>query len=40
MMRNEDVEMALNEADKQTETTSVRYTHDQVFAKIRNRMNE
>ena len=34
------VEFALNEADKLAETTSVRYTHGEVFEKIRNRVNK
>lgn len=34
------VEFALNEADRLAETTSVRYTHGEVFEKIRNRVNK
>lgn len=36
----QNVEMALNEADKLAEETSVRYTHEEVFDKIRKRMNK
>ncbi len=34
------VEMALDEADKLAEETSVRYTHGEVFDKIRKRVNK
>ena len=34
------VELALSEADKLAETTSVRYTHEEVFDKIRSRVNK
>ena len=35
----QNVELALNEADKLAETTSVRYTHGEVFEKVRKRVN-
>ena len=35
----QNVEMALNEADKLAETTSVRYTHREVFDNVRNKVN-
>ena len=34
------VELALNEADKLAEKTSERYTHSEVFDKIRNRIGK
>lgn len=34
------VELALNEADRLAETTDIRYTHEEVFEKIRNRVNK
>lgn len=34
------VETALDEADKRAETTSVRYTHEEVFDKIRSQVNK
>ncbi|MDR0978972.1 MAG: 30S ribosomal protein S12 methylthiotransferase RimO [Lachnospiraceae bacterium] len=33
------IELALDEADLESETTSVRYTHDEVFSKIRGAIN-
>lgn len=36
----QNVETALNEADKLAEETSVRYTHEEVFDKIRKRVNK
>lgn len=38
LVRN--VEMLLDEADKLAEETSVRYTHGEVFEKIRERVNK
>lgn len=35
----DDVEMKLNEADKATETDSTRYSADEVFSRVRNRIN-
>lgn len=34
------VELALNEADRLAETTDNRYTHEEVFEKIRKRVNK
>ena len=34
------VEIALNEADRLAETTDIRYTHEEVFEKIRNRVKK
>lgn len=34
------VELALNEADRLAETTDIRYTHEKVFEKIRNRVKK
>ena len=34
------VELALNEADRLAETTDIRYTHEEVFEKIRNRVKK
>ncbi len=34
------VELALNEADRLADTTDIRYTHEEVFEKIRNRVNK
>ena len=34
------VELALNEADRMAETTDIRYTHEEVFEKIRNRVKK
>lgn len=36
----QNVEMVLDEADKLAEETSVRYTHEEVFDKIRKRVNK
>ena len=38
LVRN--VEMSLDEADKLAEETSVRYTHGEVFEKIRKQVNK
>lgn len=34
-----DIEMKLDEADKQAETSQVRYTHEEVFDGLRGKMN-
>ena len=34
------VELALNEADRLAETTDIRYSHEEVFEKIRNRVKK
>lgn len=36
----DDIELKLDEADKEADSTDVRYTHDQVFSKARARINE
>ena len=33
-------ELALNEADRLAETTDIRYSHEEVFEKIRNRVKK
>ncbi len=35
----DDVELKLDEADKQAETTDKRYSHDEVFSRVRERIN-
>lgn len=35
----DDIEMKLNEADKAAETDSTRYSADEVFSRVRNRIN-
>jgi prevent-host-death family protein len=36
----DEVELKLDEADKQANTTDARYTHDEVFSKVRRRIGE
>ena len=36
----DDVELKLDEADKVAESSDKRYTHDEVFSKVRKRINE
>ena len=38
--RLQSVELDLNEADRLAETTDIRYTHEEVFEKIRNRVKK
>ena len=35
----EDIKLSLDVADKQSETNPTRYSHDEVFTKIRNKIN-
>jgi prevent-host-death family protein len=35
-----DIELKLDEADKEAETIDTRYTHDEVFSRVRERINE
>ena len=35
----DDVEIKLDEADKEADSTDVRYTHDEVFSRVRERIN-
>ncbi|OGO78326.1 MAG: prevent-host-death protein [Clostridiales bacterium GWB2_37_7] len=35
----DDVELKLDEADKEAELTDIRYTHDEVFSRVRSRIN-
>ena len=35
----DDVELKLDEADKEAETTDIRHTHDEVFSRLRARIN-
>ncbi|MBN1624641.1 MAG: type II toxin-antitoxin system Phd/YefM family antitoxin [Clostridia bacterium] len=35
----DDIELKLDEADKEAESTDVRYSHDQVHKRVRNRIN-
>ena len=35
----DDVELKLDEADKEAELTDLRYTHDEVFSRVRARIN-
>ena len=37
---SEDVEYALDEADRAARETDTRYTHEEVFSKLRRRINE
>ena len=36
----DDIELKLDEADREAESTDVRYTHDEVFSRVRARINE
>ena len=36
----DDIEFKLDEADKEAESTDIRYTHDEVFSRVRARVNE
>ena len=36
----DDIEFKLDEADREAESTDVRYTHDEVFSRVRARINE
>ncbi|NLB79781.1 MAG: type II toxin-antitoxin system prevent-host-death family antitoxin [Clostridiaceae bacterium] len=35
----DDVELKLDEADEQAESTDIRYSHDEVFSRVRARIN-
>jgi len=35
----DDIEIKLDEADREAETTNIRYTHDEIFSRVRGRMN-
>lgn len=35
----DDIEIKLDEADREAETTNVRYTHDEIFSRVRGRIN-
>lgn len=35
----DDIELKLDEADKQAESTNLRYSHDEVFSRVRARIN-
>ena len=36
----DDIELKLDEADKEADLTDIRYTHDEVFSKVRSRIND
>ena len=36
----DDIELKLDEADKEAGSTNVRYSHDEVFSRVRARINE
>ncbi|HBF39056.1 MAG TPA: prevent-host-death protein [Firmicutes bacterium] len=36
----DDTELKLDEADKEAEATDSRYSHDEVFSRVRSRINE
>ena len=35
----DDIELKLDESDKEADSTDVRYTHDEVFSRVRERIN-
>lgn len=35
----DDIELKLDEADKQAESTNLRYSHDEVFSRVKARIN-
>lgn len=35
----DDIELKLDEADREANSTDVRYTHDQIFSRVRTRIN-
>ncbi len=35
----DDIELKLDEADREAELTDARYTHDEVFSRVRSRIN-
>ncbi len=35
----DDIELKLDEADREAELTDTRYTHDEVFSRVRSRIN-
>jgi len=37
---DDDVELKLDEADKEAKSTSKRLTHEEIFSKVRSRINE
>ncbi|UWG96567.1 type II toxin-antitoxin system Phd/YefM family antitoxin [Dehalobacter sp. DCM] len=36
----DDIEMKLDEADKEAASTNIRHTHDEVFSKVRGRIHD
>lgn len=36
----DDIELKLDEADKEADLSDVRYTHDEVFSRLRSRIND
>ena len=36
---SDDIEFLLDEADKEADSTDIRYTHDEVFSRVRKRIN-
>lgn len=36
----DDLEMKLDEADKEADSTDVRYTHDEIFSKVKARIDD
>jgi prevent-host-death family protein len=35
----DDIEINLDEADREADSTDIRYTHDEVFSRVRSRIN-
>jgi len=35
----DDIELKLDEADKEADSTAVRYTHNEVFSRVKERIN-
>jgi prevent-host-death family protein len=36
----DDTELKLDEADREAESTDIRYSHDEVFSRVRSRIND
>ena len=36
----DNIELKLDEADKEAQSTDIRYTHDEVFSRVRTRIND
>lgn len=36
----DDIELKLDEADKEAQSTDIRYTHDEVFSRVKARIND